>query len=92
MTISQLSLPATTPPPGTKVEATGTKDFSYLTPGMVHPIRVTTHPQYYDQHSDSVALWSPGSPIFPLPDPNVASESDAPVPRQQFLEALTNRV
>lgn len=76
-------------PPGVTVEATGAKDFAYLAPGMAHPVRVTTNPQYYDQHSDSVELWSPGCPLFPSPDPTLAWESDATVTHPDFLEALT---
>ncbi|MDG2991992.1 SNF2-related protein [Candidatus Synechococcus calcipolaris G9] len=52
-------------PAGISATSTGTKDFSYLRPGMNHSIRVTTDPTYYDQNSDSVELWSPGSPLFP---------------------------
>lgn len=76
-------------PPGTRAEATGAKDFAYLIPGMAHPVRVTTDPDYYDQHCDSVELWSPGSPLFPAPDPTIASDTAPPVSRQQFLAALT---
>ena len=31
---------------------------------MSDKVRVTVDPGYYDQHSDSVELWSPGNPIF----------------------------
>jgi len=33
-----------------------------------HTIRVTTGTQYYDQRPDSAELWSPGSPLFPVPE------------------------
>jgi SNF2 family DNA or RNA helicase len=52
-------------PPGTTVTSAGKKDFAYLCPGMARPIRVTTDPEFYDENSDSVELWSPGSPLFP---------------------------
>ena len=55
-------------PPGTKIERVGSKDFAYLAPGMSKAIRITTNPDFYDQHSDSVELWSPGSPLFPQPE------------------------
>lgn len=41
------------------------KDYAYSAPGLRKPIRVTTDPEYYTEHSDSVELWSPGSPVFP---------------------------
>lgn len=52
-------------PPGITVKYAGQKDFSYLSPGMAKPIRVTTDPAFYDENSDSVEFWSPGSPLFP---------------------------
>ena len=44
---------------------------------MPEPLRVTTNAAYYDEHPDSVALWSPGSPLFPqvespLPESEIA--------------------
>ena len=53
-------------PPGIEAKPVGSKDFSYLAPGMSAPVRVTTDPDFYDQHSDSTELWSPGSPLFPV--------------------------
>jgi hypothetical protein len=35
-------------------------------PGRDHPVRVTTDPDYFDLHPESVELWSPGSPVFPI--------------------------
>lgn len=55
-------------PPGLSVKPLGSKDFSYLAPGMPAPVRVTADPDYYDQHPDSTELWSPGSPLFPTPE------------------------
>jgi hypothetical protein len=66
--LSELQRLLTTPallPPGITVTPAGEKDFAYLQPGMTQPIRVTTDPEYYDLHSDSVELWSPGNPLFP---------------------------
>jgi len=45
-----------------------TRDWSWLAPGMAGPVRVTTDPDYFEQHPDSTELWSPGSPLFPVPD------------------------
>ena len=35
---------------------------------MANPIRITTRPDYFDEHSDSLELWSPGNPSFPMPE------------------------
>ena len=54
-------------PPGYSAKPTaGTKDYAYLVPGKIEKIRVTTNASYYEQHAESVELWSPGSPIFPF--------------------------
>jgi hypothetical protein len=49
----------------------GAREYSYLAPGMRESIRVTTDADYYEQHADSVELWSTGNPIFPTPDVTV---------------------
>ena len=55
-------------PPGTEVKAMGAREYSYLAPGMPERLRVTTDAAYYEQHSDSVELWSPGNPLFSPPE------------------------
>jgi len=35
---------------------------------MKEPLRVSTDVAFYEEHSDSVELWSPGSSVFPTPD------------------------
>ena len=52
-------------PPGHENRGSLGKDYSYTAPGLKKPIRVTTDPEYYTEHSDSVELWSPGAPMFP---------------------------
>ncbi len=54
-------------PPGTEVQAMGPREYSLLAPGMSSPIRVTTDRTYYEENSESVELWSPGSPAFNSP-------------------------
>jgi hypothetical protein len=61
-------------PPGIEAKPVGSKDFSYLAPGMSAPVRVTTDAEFYDQHPDSTELWSPGSPLFPSPEGTASSE------------------
>jgi hypothetical protein len=61
----------------------GTREYKYSAPGMREPLRVTTDPDYYDQHASSVELWSPGSPLFPPTEPASADRL-----RPRTLDAL----
>lgn len=79
-------------PPGVTVKiGLGRKDVAYLAPGLPQAVRVTTDPEYYDQHCDSVELWSPGNPLFPklemIPEPLPAQG----LSRGEFLELLGDR-
>ena len=51
-------------PPGDEVTPAGLEDFSLMRSGMSQPIRITINAAYYGQHTDSIELWSPGSPSF----------------------------
>jgi len=66
-------------PPGIEASAMGAREYRFTQPGLAGAIRVTTDPVYYEQHADTVELWSPGSPAFPLPeapaDPALASNA-----------------
>lgn len=73
-------------PPGDAVSSLGAKDFSYQRPGMEAPIRVTTDPVFFEQHADSVELWSPGAPVFPDVDELGSDDSVTP---QQFRQILS---
>jgi SOS-response transcriptional repressor LexA len=42
-------------------------EYGYLSPGLSHELRVTTDAGFFEQHADSVELWSQGSPVFPDP-------------------------
>jgi hypothetical protein len=57
-------------------------------PGMSKPVRVCTDPNYYEENSDSVELWSPGNPLMPPNDLNGESEILPPV--SSLRELLTN--
>jgi hypothetical protein len=71
-------------PAGIVVKQLQPGEFSYQTPGMQSPVRVTTRPSYFDDHAESVELWSPGGPQFPSPD-EVAPASEV---SNQTFEAL----
>lgn len=53
-------------PPGIVLKKLQDGEYAYQAPGMAKPIRITTRPEYFDEHSDSLELWSPGSPSFPV--------------------------
>ena len=55
-------------PPGTDIQALGHREYGLLAPGMPERLRVTTDPAYYEEHSESVELWSPGNPLFTPPE------------------------
>ena len=55
-------------PPGTDVQPMGRREYGLLTPGMTERLRVTTDPEYFEEHAESVELWSPGSPLFVPPE------------------------
>ena len=57
-------------PPGLDVKPLhgSNRQFSFSQPGMVEPIRITPDPGFYEEHPESVELWSPGSPAFAIPD------------------------
>jgi hypothetical protein len=62
--------------PGVEVKRTyGGKDYAFQAPGMQQPLRVTTDTAYFDQHAESVELWTPGSPLFPVPSAETAFDT-----------------
>lgn len=52
-------------PPGITAGGMAAREYRYSAPGMPKDLRVTTDPAYYEEHAESVELWSPGSPLFP---------------------------
>ena len=66
-------------PPGTDVQPLGRREYGLLAPGMPERARVTTDPAYYEEHAGSVALWSPGHPLFTPPElPEGDDDGDLP--------------
>jgi SNF2 family DNA or RNA helicase len=53
-------------PPGIEVQVMQDKEYRYSQAGMQYGLRVTTDPEYYDLHSSSIELWSPGNILFPI--------------------------
>ena len=61
-------------PPGADVQPMGPREYGLLSPGMGERLRVTTDPAYYEEHAESVELWSPGNPLFKAPELVTVSE------------------
>ena len=55
-------------PPGTRVQPLGNREYGFTPPASAEPVRVTTDPDHYREHPDSVELWSPGNPLFRAPE------------------------
>ncbi len=73
-------------PPGLVVKKLQSGEYAYQLPGMAQPVRVTTRADYYEEHSESVELWSAGSPCFPeletIPEQEVAQSTFAEIIRK----------
>jgi len=61
-------------PPGVEVNPLGPREYAYTAPGMPE-LRVTTDARFFEQHPESVELWSPGGVVFPSPDDVSQGES-----------------
>ena len=65
-------------PPGIDIQPMGHREYGLLAPGMSERLRVTTDPEFFDEHSESLELWSPGNPLFTPPELLTADEEFAP--------------
>lgn len=75
--------------PGVEVKPLhGGKDYSFQAPGMARALRVTTDTSYFDQHAESVELWTPGSPLFPTAGGVASSLGACDSPETSFRRAL----
>ena len=64
-------------PPGVEIQPMGRREYGLLAPGMSKPLRITTSPEYFEEHAESVELWSPGNPLF-VPPEFSATQEEAP--------------
>ena len=82
-------------PPGVEIRPIGAREYGLLAPGMKKELRVTTDPVYYEEHSESLELWSPGNPLFQAPEHTADDvEPIEPVPgsaNRQSLSQLLDR-
>ena len=55
-------------PPDAELKRLGNREYALRMAGMTDFVRVTTNPAYYEEHAESVELWSPGSAVFRAPE------------------------
>ena len=55
-------------PENAELKPLGDREYGLRLPGMREFIRVTTNPAYFEEHAESVELWSPGNPMFSAPE------------------------
>ena len=70
LTLEDLKLVLADPalyPPEVDAAPLSANEKSYEMLGLPHAVRVTTDPRFYEEHPDSVELWSPGGAVFPKP-------------------------
>ncbi len=60
--------------PGVEATPMGPGEHGYRAPGMAKAVRVTTNADYYEDHPESVELWSAGSSLFPSGPPDGKEE------------------
>ncbi|WP_230534158.1 DEAD/DEAH box helicase [Microvirga roseola] len=78
-------------PPGIEVSPLGQREYAFRQPGLGQSIRVSTDPAYYEQHAETMELWSPGNPAFPGPD-DVPTEDDPVAPNlTALIDALAQK-
>ena len=78
-------------PQGIEVQIMQAGEYKFSMPGMKETLRVTTKPDYFDQHPGSTELWSFGSPLFPIVDEVVDLKNISQVtnsPCSQTVEEL----
>ncbi len=73
-------------PQGTEIQFLGSREYGLLAPGMRDRLRVTTDPEYFEENSDSVELWSPGNPLFRPPE--FTTGQDKPPIEKKLKEIL----
>ena len=60
-----------------EVRPLGYREYSFKASGTKGPLRVTTDPDYFEEHAESVELWSPGNPLFVAPEISENTELDS---------------
>ena len=73
-------------PPGFDVQSMKNREYGLLAPGMTDRLRVTTDPRYFEEHAESMELWSPGNALFVPPE--LEGRSDEPPTARRLKEIL----
>ena len=73
-------------PAGTDIQPMGNREYGLLAPGMTDRLRVTTDPEYFEEHAESLELWSPGNPLFTHPE--FVTQVDKPQPGKTLKDIL----
>ena len=73
-------------PAGTDVQPMGSREYGLLAPGMTERLRVTTDPDYFEEHAESLELWSPGNLLFTHPE--FMTQVDKPRPGKTLKDIL----
>ena len=73
-------------PPGCDVQSMRSREYGLLAPGMSERLRVTTDPKYFEEHAESMELWSPGNRLFVPPE--LEGPSDEPLAARTLREIL----
>ena len=55
-------------PPDAELQRLGDREYGLRMAGMAEFVRVTTNPAYFEEHAESVELWSPGSAVCKAPE------------------------
>lgn len=70
-------------PPGCEAQRANSKDVFWLQPGEPK-VAVTTDPEFFEEHADSLEFWTPGSPAFPHPPESIV-DGAVPTPLDELL-------
>ena len=73
-------------PAGTDIQPMRRREYGLLAPGMTERLRVTTDPDYFEEHAESLELWSPGNPLFTHPE--FMTQVDKPRPGKTLKDIL----
>ena len=55
-------------PPDAELRRLRDREYGLRMAGMAEFVRVTTDPAFFQEHAESVELWSPGGPLFKAPE------------------------
>ncbi|MEX3765118.1 DEAD/DEAH box helicase [Paraburkholderia phenoliruptrix] len=73
-------------PDGSEAQRVSSKEVFWSEPGAPR-ISVTTDPDFFDEHPESVEFWTPGSPAFPDMPTNLEVPEERGMSLQDYLRA-----